>query len=192
MRRNLGYAILLSACLAGTVGAQEFGNPAGDSPKSPGAAQSSRLTNTTDQLFVQLIGSGGHAEAELGDMAARKARSDEVRRFATRMVDDHGKANKQLARLASSARLDAPDAVADPDHEAQQRHLQGLSGDEFDLEYMRTQIADHQRTATLLQWEVGSGENGALKEYAAQALPIVMAHLESARDIVDRLVAQQR
>ena len=69
---------------------------------------------------------------------------------------------------------------------------QSLSGDEFDREYMRTQLADHQRTATLLQWQIGSGEHGGLKEYAIETLPVVMSHIEAARGILDRLAQQQR
>lgn len=190
MRRVEMYAVILCSCFVGGAAAQ-VGNPGGDSPKSPGAAESPRLTNSVDELFVQLAGSSGHAEADLGNTATKKAHNDTVRQFAQRMVDDHGKANKKLAHIASSAKLDAPDDVTDPDHRAQQRHLQSLSGNEFDLEYIRTQIADHQRTATLLQWEIGSGENKALKEYATDTLPVVMAHLESARMILDDLVMKQ-
>jgi putative membrane protein len=191
MERRQGFMLLLLCCSIGGAGAQDVGNPGFDSPKSPGAAHSAQLTNNVDELFVQLVGSGGHAEVELGNVAAKKARSDRVRQFASRMVDDHGKANKKLARAASRVKLDAPDGVADPDHRAQQKHLQSLAGEEFDREYIRTQIADHQRTATLLEWEVGSGQNADLKEFAAQSLPDVLDHLEQARDILNELVSRQ-
>jgi putative membrane protein len=190
MERKHGLMLLLLCCSMGGAVAQEVGNPGFNSPKSPDAARGAQMTNNVDELFIQLVGSGGHAEVELGNVAAKKARSDDVRQFASRMVEDHGKANKKLARAASGVKLDPPDGIADPDHRAQQKHLQSLAGDEFDLEYIRTQIADHQRTATLLEWQIGSGQNKELKDFAAENLPIVLDHLEHARSILDGLVSR--
>lgn len=184
-------AAALACILSAAAGAAGVGNPAGDSPLTPDAAAAPKGSNTVDQLFVFLAGSGGHAEVEAGDLAADKAGDARVRAFGKRMVDDHKTANKKLMQGADSAGLKAAGAVADPDHEAQRKHLSSLKGSEFDKEYMRTQIADHQRTATLLAWEIGSGQNEGLKDYAAATLPTVLEHLEQARSTLDQVVAPQ-
>ncbi|HKU08751.1 MAG TPA: DUF4142 domain-containing protein, partial [Bradyrhizobium sp.] len=55
------------------------------------------------------------------------------------------------------------------------------------LMYIRGQIIDHQQTAQLLEYEIGSGQDEQLKSFASQVLPIVMQHLEMAQSIDARL-----
>ena len=43
-------------------------------------------------------------------------------------------------------------------------------------------MQDHQRTASLPQWHISSGQNEALKEYSIETLPIAMEHLEMAKE----------
>ena len=42
---------------------------------------------------------------------------------------------------------------------------------------------DHQQTVQLLEFEVGSGQDPALKQFAVQTLPVVMRHLQMAQAI---------
>ena len=67
--------------------------------------------------------------------------------------------------------------------------LDGLSGTEFDLAYIRGQIGDHQKTAQLFEWEIGSGQDPQLKAFVSQVLPIVLHHLELARAVEYQLTS---
>lgn len=168
--------------------AAQMGNPAGwtwgtqSEPGQPAPHQ----PNAQDRLFVYLAHTGGLAEVAAGRSAERKAGSAAVRDFARRMVQDHSKANEQLMPLAKAANIPLPDAP-DPDHRAQQTELDKLSGAAFDHAYMQQQLVDHQKTATILQWEIGSGQDPELQRYAAQNLPIVLEHLQMAQTIVAEL-----
>lgn len=188
--KTLVIAIAAIATLSMPAVAAE-GNPAGASPLAPDSSAMPKGTNNVDQLFIQLIGVGGHAEVEAGDMAARKGSADAVKNFGKRMTDDHKDSNKKLERIARGHDIDIGKRM-DPDHERQRKYLGDLKGAEFDREYMRTQIAEHQRTALLLAWEVGSGQNNDLKEYAADSLPVVLEHLSVARDVLDQLLVPKR
>ena len=66
-------------------------------------------------------------------------------------------------------------------------NLEKLSGRPFDLAYMDSQIQDHQKTAQLLEWEIGSGQDPALKKFASEALPTVLQHLRLAQDLKAQL-----
>jgi putative membrane protein len=181
-------ALLASAYLP----AQQTGNPAVASPDTPRSdVLPADHPNTVDQLFARQALIGGHAEVELAKLAQSRAQSDAVKQFARRMADDHGKANDALVRLAKANKAEIPKSAAvDPDAKAVREQLEKLRGAEFDIAYMAAQIGDHQKTAHLLQHEIGSGQDMKVKDYAKQTLPTVMRHLEDARQIHAALIAK--
>jgi len=66
----------------------------------PGEAQDSKANlPRADVKFLQKAAQDGLAEVQLGQLAQHKALRDEVRQFAARMVQDHGKTNEQLRSL---------------------------------------------------------------------------------------------
>ena len=188
LKNYLAAALSLSLGAVSILASAEVDNAAGESPLTPDSSASPQGLNNADQLFIQLIGIGGQAEVEAGNAAARKGRADAVQQFGKHMVQDHEKANRKLEQIAQSHRIDITKKY-DPDHERQRKYLNDLKGDEFDREYLRTQIAEHQRTALLLEWQIGSGQNGALKDYAKETLPTVLEHLQMAKDALEQLVA---
>ncbi len=68
--------------------------------------------------------------------------------------------------------------------------LESASGVQFDLAYIQGQIIDHQKTAQLLEYEIGSGENAELKDFASDLLPTVLDHLRVAQEIASEIVHQ--
>ena len=155
----------------------QAGNPAGmilgTGPQQP---------NSPDRLFVRAAAIGGMAEVEFGELAQEKAQDDAVREFGRRMVEDHGKANDRLISIAKSAGIAVPDAL-DPEHQAMRDRLSSLDGAEFDLVYVSGQVADHQKAAQLLEYEIGSGQHVDLKSFASEILPIVLQHLRAAQEL---------
>lgn len=147
-------------------------------------------TNASDILFVQLVGEGGLAEVSLAELARDKAASDAVTGFAERMATDHGAANDRLAGIAKEAGVAVPDAL-DAEHATMRDNLEGMDAASFDLAYMRGQVVDHQKTATLLAWEITAGQNAGLQHFAADSLPVVLEHLAMARGIVEELALAQ-
>lgn len=161
------------------------GNPAGTTPSSVAPAPAP-VPNPQDRLFVLLAGQGGLAEVELARLAQSKAQSPAVKDFARRMLDEHSQANAQLAAAARQGGLEPP-AKPSPEHEAMRSQLASLSGAAFDDAYLRGQLVEHQKTAQLLQWEMGNGQQAPLQRFAASTLPAVLDHL----DHVQQLLAEQ-
>jgi putative membrane protein len=189
-----GFAIvsLLGVLAAVQAAAQPgTGNPAATSPgasqSAPGAS-APHQPNDNDRLFVHAAAVGGKAEVELGQLADRKGHSQAVKDFGRQMVADHGKANQQLMQLAQAANIPQPSQL-DEEHNAMRSQLDKLSGREFDLAYIRGQVADHQKTAQLFEWEIGSGQDPQLKGFASQVLPVVLRHLDMASAIENQLTA---
>ncbi|EIM30497.1 DUF4142 domain-containing protein [Microvirga lotononidis] len=187
MRRLIFVSIFL-LLPAASVPAQ-IGNPAG---MPPGTAQTApgtpapHQTNAQDRLFVDQATIGGMAEVEFGRLAERKSQNDAVKAFARQMVQDHTRANDRLADLARQSGTPQAGSL-DDEHRAVQMNLEKLTGHQFDLAYADSQVQDHQKTAQLLAWEIGSGQEMALKQFASEILPIVLRHLEMAQDLKGQL-----
>jgi putative membrane protein len=186
--RHLMTVSACAAVLAGPVWAQT-GNPAGMLPGSPRVAPGTpalHQPNPQDRLFVDQASIGGMAEVELGRLAERKGESAAVKEFARRMVQDHTKANEELMSLARQA--DTPPAGSlDAEHQGVRANLEKLGGRQFNLAYVDGQVQDHQKSAQLLEWEIGSGQDPALKKFASAALPTVLQHLRLAQDLKTQL-----
>ncbi len=156
------------------------GNPAsGTSAQPPDKAEqpSRQQINNTDRLFALLVGAGGLAEVEAARLVESRASAPGIKQFAQRMIQDHGRANTELADLARQAGLATP-AQPDPDQRAMHAQLKLLSGRTFDVAYLRGQLVDHQKTVQLLRWEIGQGQHAGLQRYATGTLPAVMEHLD--------------
>jgi len=187
MRRLVFCTVLL--LLPGATVCAQTGNPAGVPPgtsqTAPGAP-APHQTNQQDRLFVDQASIGGMAEVEFGRLAERKSQNNAVKEFARRMVQDHTKANDQLADLAK--KNGTPQAGSlDDEHRAVQMNLEKVTGHQFDLAYADSQLQDHQKTAQLLEWEIGSGQEMSLKQFASETLPIVLQHLRMAQDLKGQL-----
>ena len=183
MMRVLATVASIFALLAVPAAGQE-GNPAFMTPDT-----GPKQPNNTDRVFVHAAAIGGMAEVELGKLAEQKGQNDAVKEFARRMVDDHSKANERLIGLAKEDGIAVPDKL-DPEHEAMRDRLNAASGAEFDLAYVAGQVADHQKTAQLLEHEIGSGQDVELKSFASDTLPVVLQHLRTAQEIQAELTGK--
>ena len=179
MRASICFSAL--ALLLATPVAAQDGNPAGMEPGTD--------LNAADRVFAMAIAQGGMAEVKLGELAAKSGHSDPVKKFAKQMVSDHSKANDKFADVAKKQGLEPPKGI-DPEHQAMTRKLQDLTGRRFDTEYMKGQVSDHQKTAQLLEYEMASGQNTAVKDFASDALPTVLRHLKIAQDVMGELTGQ--
>lgn len=133
------------------------------------------------EKFVEKAAQSNIAEAQLGKLAAEKAQSDQVKRFAQRMVDDHTKANTQLVE-ATQGKFTLPKDVA-TEHGDKMRKMQGMQGEDFDRAYMREMLTEHRNDVKMFQDYARNGDDQALKTFAQNTLPVLQEHLKMAQDI---------
>lgn len=146
------------------------------------------VTNMTpeDKEFVVKAGMGGLAEVQMGNLALQKASSADVKQFAQRMVTDHGQANQELSQLATAKGIGLPTEL-EGEHEAGFRHLESLSGAEFDKAYMQHMVADHEKDVAAFDKASTSATESDVKGWAGQKLPILKQHLEQAKSIATKM-----
>ena len=144
---------------------------------TPAAVTSS---GSEDIEFVLDAANGGMAEVELGRLAAEHARSDEVKKFAQRMVDDHTKAGDELKSIAERKGIKLP-AEMDPKDRALMNRLEKLNGAAFDRAYMQAMVSDHVKDVSEFKKEANAGRDPQVKSFASTTLPTLEEHLQHAR-----------
>jgi putative membrane protein len=135
-----------------------------------------------DDDFVKEASSGGMMEVELGKYAEQNALSQRVKNFGAMMVRDHTKANEELKSLATSKNLDLQGSMDDT-HFEKVSDLQKKRGADFDKEYMKSMVDDHQEDIDEFKKQAENGSDPELKAFAAKTLPVLQAHLDSAKNI---------
>jgi putative membrane protein len=159
-----------------------------DTTQTGTAAGAGQLAEA-DQTFVEKVAQENIAELDLGELAKERAQSDEVKQFAQRMIDDHGKANEQLEEIAKNKGAVIP-TEAGEEHSKLRAELGELQGEEFDQRYMAAMAEDHQKAVDLFQKQAEEGRDPELKSFAEQTLPIIKEHLTMAQSMVQQAQAQ--
>jgi putative membrane protein len=138
---------------------------------------------------VQDLAAGGVAEVELGELAQQKAVSPEVKQFAQMMVRDHTKANSELKQIAGQENIQLS-AELDDKHRDVRERLSKLSGREFDREYMKAMVEDHEEAIDKLESLADDDDKPRLKQFASNTLQTVRQHQERAKSIQEQLDRQ--
>jgi putative membrane protein len=128
-----------------------------------------------DKMFLRKAAEGGIAEVRLGQLAAQKANSDEVKAFGQKMVDDHTKLNLDMARVADSMGVMLPKSMNKED-QAEYDKLNALSGDAFDMEYLSYMVKDHHKDLHAFRMEAASPTDPALHDEVVKAQSVVHEH----------------
>ena len=135
-----------------------------------------------DNEFVKKAASGGMHEVALGKIAQTKAKSEFVKSFAERMVTDHTKANENLKKAASAAGIALPEMMSEKDQKHVE-HFQNYKGTNFDADYMKHMVSDHEADVALFTKASQEAKNPAIKEFAKTTLPTIQEHLKLAKKI---------
>jgi len=140
--------------------------------------------STGDAKFLKQAAEGGMAEVELGKLAQQKAMRDEVKQFATRMVDDHTKANDEIAKIAGANGVELPTELDDSTRKEMDK-LKALTGPDFDRAYMKHMVSDHRKDLREYRHEAKSHSGTDTQQFAGRTVPILLEHLREAQKTYD-------
>ena len=199
MRRNWIFlfailAVVVFGCKKGETTATDTVTSTAETATSTSATSTSATTSMTtaaslsdaDKTFVTKAAEGGIAEVNAGQMAATKAASNDVKDFANRMVNDHGKANDELKALASSKGLTLP-TETDAEHKKGADALSKKSGKDFDKTFMSDMVKDHTKVVAAFEKESKSAQDPDLKSWVTKTLPTLQDDLKMAKQIQSKV-----
>jgi putative membrane protein len=139
-----------------------------------------------DKMFLRAAAEGGIAEVKLGQLAAQKGSTEDVRAFGQKMVDDHTKMNLDIAQVADSMGVMVPKSM-NKDDQAEYDKLNALSGNAFDIEYLTFMVKDHHKDLHAFRLEAASPTDPTLHDAVVQAEGIIHDHTVT----VDKLAREK-
>jgi putative membrane protein len=162
---------------------QQPGSPA---MQDSGNNANEMTQNMKDKMFLRHAAEGGMAEVKLGELAMQKAGSEDVKSFGQKMVDDHTALNNEMAPIADSMGVRVPKKLNKQD-QAEYDKLSGLSGTDFDTEYLTAMVKDHHKDLHEFREEAASTTDPTLKAAVEKGRSVIREHTM----MVDKL-AQSR
>lgn len=129
------------------------------------------------KTFVKKAGISNLFEIRSSQVAINKGRRDDVREFAQMMIEDHTKAGNDLKKALSVSPLpiEAP-GMLDEDHQEKINDLKKADVEDFDEDYIEAQIDAHEKAVSLFEDYAENGDDPALREFAANTLPVLRKH----------------
>jgi putative membrane protein len=159
-----------------------FAQPSPSTAGTPAAPLSAADANFAKEATI-----GGQFEVETGKVAERSS-NPQVRQFGARMVKDHSAAGAKLKSIASERSVTVPQEL-DAQHAQIRDHLASLKGAEFDHEYMREMVKDHDEDARTFADAARTLTDRQLKRFAADTLPVIQTHDRMAHQIEASITA---
>ncbi len=184
-------ALLYAACDQPSDRYTSNTTPGSPSPTATAMTGGSAALSEFDREFMMDAARGGMMEVRLGNLAAERAASLDVKQFAQRMVTDHGQANQQLQQLASRLNVTLPQDLK-PEQQQLMDRMQKLSGKAFDQAYMSEMVKDHAKDVAEYERASNQATNPELKTYATQTLAVLRDHQTQAHDVAAKVGAGGR
>ena len=147
---------------------------------APATDNSSQLNMQAidDQDFVRKALQGGDAEVQLGQLAEQKSQSSDVKQFGQKMVQDHSQLGDQVIKpLAKQLGVKEPNGLSKKDKQLV-ASLEGLSGPQFDQEYIKAMVKDHKQDLKEFTDETQMSQDPNVKKAALEGCNVITQHLE--------------
>lgn len=143
------------------------------------AVVTAALSQGDEQAFIKEAVQGNLAEVRLGELAAQRAQSADVRKFGETLRTDHQAALLRTTNLAKSLKVEPP---TDPTTEERGFYegLSQLSGSEFDAAFVSHMITAHEAAIAKYSRNANSNDD-AVAAMIAETLPKLKAHLAAAQ-----------
>jgi putative membrane protein len=166
------------------------------SPAGSSVAVPAGTPRMTEGNVVAVILAANATDLSYARLVPARARSAEVKAFATRMTTDHTSLNTRVNDIATRNRITAEDNAISldfRDHSAARRDvLRELEGARFDSTYIANEIQYHQELLAALDGALlPNARTPELREFVANLKPPVSAHLAHAEQIRATLAARK-
>ncbi len=139
-----------------------------------------------DKQFLIKVSQGGFNEIQFSKLAETKATNPQVKAFAHKMVAEHTQLAAQMKPFANDWGLTPPTSM-DANHQAEYDKINGLSGAEFDKEYMNVMEKDHHEALDLFNEEAKTTTDAKFKVAVMHGQSVVAAHTHMADDLGAKL-----
>jgi putative membrane protein len=149
-------------------------------------SQANAAVTDGDKQFLTMAAQSDFNEITLSKLAETKASNPQVKAFAHKMVADHTALEAKMKPFATAWQLTPPTSL-DADHQAEYDKLKGLSGSDFDKEYMNAMATDHHKALDAFTSEGDTTTDAKFKATVMSGKSVVAAHTSMADDLKAKL-----
>lgn len=145
-----------------------------------------KAASDDDKKFLAVAAQSDQNEIALSQLAQQKATNPAVKAFAEKMVTEHMKMSESMKPFADSWGL-TPSSGPDADHQKELDKLNGLSGGEFDKEYISQMVSDHSKALRAFTTEAKDTKDVKFRAAVIKGKTAVAAHKNMAYDLKKKL-----
>ncbi len=160
--------------LAPTVG--QPNGPANPNENLPDA-QGNSMPSFADQAFVRKTLEDNQAQVQMGQLAAQKSSSADVKQFGEKMAQIHEQLSDQLKPVARKLGVSEP---KEPSKKEKQEieQMQSLSGTDFDTAFIKAMMKEQQSDLKDFKSEAQSAQDPTVQQLAKMDAPVLSQHLQ--------------
>ncbi len=147
---------------------------------------SAKAATEDDKKFLAMASQSDQNEMALSKLAETKTANPAVKAFATKMITEHTKMSASLKPFAEARGL-TPAMGPDADHQKELDKLNGLSGKDFDKEYIGDMVTDHAKALDAFTTEAKDTKDVKLQTAVVKGKTAVAAHKNMAYDLKKKL-----
>jgi putative membrane protein len=150
------------------------------------APAKAKAATDDDKKFLAMAAQSDQNEIALSKLADQKATNPAVKAFAGKMITEHTKMTDSMKPYAESWGLTPPNGP-DADHQKELDKLNGLSGADFDKEYISDMVTDHTKALSAFTTEAKDTKDVKFRASVIKGKTAVAAHKNMAYDLKKKL-----
>jgi len=186
---KLGMAMALTAAVAQLASAKPSQEPhAGDINPKTEPSPLGKLSADEMQVLAHVY-HNDETEVEAGKLAMAKATTPAIKSYGKMLIDDHGSDARRILALVDKQGRSLPDLqpISEADRadlqlaKATMAKLRGLDGKAFDLEFLRAQVALHDKAIAKLERMTTMVDTPDLVSMLRSIKPVLEKHAQEAR-----------
>jgi predicted outer membrane protein len=126
------------------------------------------------------------AEIRICEMAIEKSQNHDVKVFAQKMIDEHGRMRRDMERLAEKKQLTVPQEIR-REQKMTVDELNSLAGRDFEQRWIQYNIDVHERDTKVFRHYAGEEHDEDIREMAKHGAETLAKHLKMAHDVGKKL-----
>ena len=139
-----------------------------------------------DKKFLATAAQGDKNEIAMSELAEQKAENPAVKAFAEKMVKEHREMTDSMKPFAEKWGI-TPPTGPDDDHVKEIDKLKGMSGKDFDKQYIDDMVSDHSKALDAFTKEAKDTKDVKFRAAVLKGKTHVAAHKNMAYDLKKKL-----
>lgn len=140
-------------------------------------AKISQSNDAADKLFVYSAGVCGQLEVLVAQQAEKRSQDPQVKKIAEQLIKDHQQANQQLTSVAEKLGVQLSPTLPMM-KQTELLVLERQEGKKFDQAFLAWAEEEHAHDIACFRNKAAMADDAAVKEFAAQNLPVLEKHME--------------